>query len=366
MRTVMNLKKAIPLLLAVLLCGCFYSDPPLPPEPDSSDISVPVSKVEVPDSASATVTDAVSDACEKMMFRGYILAEKDGERVIDMGYGYADVKNSVLSNADTVYETGALTEQFTSAAIFRLYDEGIVSLSSPISWFVDIKDDRPASLLQLMNMHGGYADYMSCEPLRKINAVYNSYTPEDLLNFVSDSKKSFISGEGTEYSATNYLLLGMAIENATDIPYEKYMNDVFLSSLGVPDCGFEINKPCETKAVGYCDSTEAIPINPSVTYAAGALCASPNALLAWQKAFYSGDVISVRSLQAMLTFDENNYSCGIFRHEKYGCYFSSGETPGYRATMSYSPDKNLYIVVLSNDQTADVSEIRNVILEYYK
>jgi len=53
-------------------------------------------------------------------FSGTALVAKDGEILLNKGYGMAIESEGIPNSADTVLSTGSITKQFTAAAILKL------------------------------------------------------------------------------------------------------------------------------------------------------------------------------------------------------------------------------------------------------
>lgn len=76
-------------------------------------------------------------------FMGTALVDADGHRLLDKGYGFADVETRTASAPNTKYRIGPLTKQFTAAAILLLQQDGKLSISDPVGRYLP---ERPAAL----------------------------------------------------------------------------------------------------------------------------------------------------------------------------------------------------------------------------
>ena len=56
-------------------------------------------------------------------FSGAILVIKEGELIINKGYGLANKDSKTLNNPNTIFDIGSNTKQFTSAAILKLVEQ---------------------------------------------------------------------------------------------------------------------------------------------------------------------------------------------------------------------------------------------------
>ena len=63
------------------------------------------------------------------------MAVRNGNIVLSKGFGYADKEAGRLNTASTIFGLGSIPIDFTIAAILKLEDDGILSLSDPVSTF---------------------------------------------------------------------------------------------------------------------------------------------------------------------------------------------------------------------------------------
>ena len=82
------------------------------------------------------------------------------------------------------------------------------------------------------------------------------WRPEELLAYVLDEAPSFAAGAGWEYSDTNFVLLGMILEEITARPCYEMIREAFLGPLGL-----ENTVPSESRAIPgfphfYCKDVE--------------------------------------------------------------------------------------------------------------
>ncbi|HEV8233447.1 MAG TPA: serine hydrolase domain-containing protein, partial [Gemmatimonadaceae bacterium] len=80
-------------------------------------------------------------------------------------YGLADVDARRAPTANTIYEIGSITKQFTSAAIMKLVEQGRVRLDDDLSKYVPQfpLQGKKASIHELLNHTSGIHSY-TAEP----------------------------------------------------------------------------------------------------------------------------------------------------------------------------------------------------------
>src|SRR5262245_54138263 len=73
-------------------------------------------------------------------------ADVRGEHVIRAAYGSADLEHDVPITADTIFEAGSVSKQFTAAAVALLARDGKLSLDDPVRKYVPELPDFGAPL----------------------------------------------------------------------------------------------------------------------------------------------------------------------------------------------------------------------------
>jgi len=75
-------------------------------------------------------------------FSGTVLVARDGQILLDRGYGFANREWRIPNDTDTKFRLGSITKQFTAVAIMILNERGLVDLDAPVKTWVT---DAPAA-----------------------------------------------------------------------------------------------------------------------------------------------------------------------------------------------------------------------------
>src|SRR4029079_17929269 len=123
------------------------------------------------------------------------------------------------------------------------------------------------------------------------------------------------------YSNTNYVLLGLILEQVTGRQLADLVQDDILVPLGLDESVFQqVGRPValvgakgfwKEKGGGFRDWSDGTDFRPttstaSVAWAAGAIEGSVRDLLDWEMALYEGDVLTPEALGEMLDFDQKS------------------------------------------------------------
>ena len=181
-------------------------------------------------------------------FRGSALVAKGGTVLLRKGYGMADRENNVPYDADTTFEVGSITKQFTAAAILKLEMQGKLHVEDPISrFFPTAPDDKKAiTLHQLLTHTSGLESDFAGD--------YDPVSRDEYVKRIFASKLRSKPGEEFYYSNAGYSLLGAIIETVTGATYEKYLRENLFLPAGMKDTGYKLSGwPPAKVAVGYKD-----------------------------------------------------------------------------------------------------------------
>lgn len=168
------------------------------------------------------------------MFSGNVLAAKDGIVIYEKQFGYADWENKTPVTPQTLFRIGSLNKVFTHTMIKQLEKEGRLSLSDPLSKYLDLYPKETGdkiTIKMLIEMKAGLGDYL-------MNPAFNQNrdkfrTVNDFLEIIKDEPLLFEPGAGQEYSNSGYVVLGAIIEKVTDKSYTENLKERLTEPLGL-------------------------------------------------------------------------------------------------------------------------------------
>ncbi|MDH3225204.1 MAG: beta-lactamase family protein, partial [Gemmatimonadota bacterium] len=255
-----------------------------------------------------------------------------GEPVAIRGYGWADLELDVPTPEHGIYEIGSVTKQFTTAALLQLQDEGLVDLDAEIS---DYLPDFPTqgnriTVRELLDHTSGIRGYT------EIGDAYPYFirrVPADSLVAVFGAHPfDFPTGEHQIYNNSAFFLAGLILEEVSGMTYEEYVEERIFARLGMDDSHYcsetEIH---EGKVNGYDAGPDGLQhkgfIVHNVPYAAGSLCSSAADMATWLTALHSGEVLSDRAYEELITPGDLNDGTEL----RYGLGIALTPILGHRA-----------------------------------
>lgn len=225
----------------------------------------------------------------------------------------AQVLNNENMSSNLYFRIASVTKTFTATIILELVDEGKLSLDDTVNdiitkWFLSgyfnfaIPYGDTITLRNLLEMRSGMVDSMSTkefidEIAKNPHAIF---APVELVRMSAQSldPAPVPPDINFEYRNTNYILLGVIIEQVTHNSYEDEVQSRLLEPLGMTHTMLpaDLTMP-EPFAHGYkfengllVDMTEAI--EPSWAWSAGALISTIDDLIVWTRTFVSRSLLS--------------------------------------------------------------------------
>ena len=116
---------------------------------------------------------------------------------------------------------GAVTSTITAAEVLSLAEAGVIDLDAPASTYLTHPLlHRNPTVRQLISHTGGNPEYIQTQALSDamIADPTRSWTPKEALAYAT-GRLTDPGPEAQNYSNSNYLLLGMLIENVTGLDY---------------------------------------------------------------------------------------------------------------------------------------------------
>ncbi|MCZ4410760.1 serine hydrolase [Cryomorphaceae bacterium 1068] len=304
---------------------------------------------------------------DQKKFVGTVLVAQGDSIVYHKGLGPASADGSKLNTTESQFLIGSITKTFTAIAIMQLFEEEKLSLSDPLSKYISLfpQSDK-ITIRHLLSHKSGIKNYTELPDMDQWKA--KEISPLRLVEKVMDYPLGFEPGSMFSYSNTNYVLLGIIIEQVTGTTYEKYLQANILKPEGLGHTGMNYKKVknlSEGLIVIDGEWTKADKVDPSVPFSAGALYSSTEDLFTFSKTFFSGGFYESKSASELQTnFDEGQYALGVYADEIDEQVFigHNGGIDGYSATWNYFKDLDLHTIVLSNCMESNNNEVLDAIL----
>jgi CubicO group peptidase (beta-lactamase class C family) len=171
-------------------------------------------------------------------FSGSVLAVRDGEVVLERGFGHADPKAEHPVTPETLFAIGSTPIDFTHGAILKLDEMGKLSLSDPIGkYFDDVPEDKQAITLEhLRTSQSGLIDFPGIVEV-DANLDLSWIDRAEFLRRVLAAPLSFEPGSGEQHSHCAWGVLAAVVEIASGQGYEEFLRENFFMPAGMDRTG---------------------------------------------------------------------------------------------------------------------------------
>jgi len=272
---------------------------------------------------------------------------------------------------DTRFAVASITKTFIAALVLMLAEEGTLSMSDSLhNWLGEYRYvDPDITVRQLLGHKSGIYNFTNNEAFW--DAMWadsqRSWSAEEVIeNFVERSV--FTPGSRFEYSNTNYLMLGLIIEAATSSSVTSELRDLLFDPLGLSNTFFTpgeqitgviANNWSDTNRDGVAENLTAQTGTSLYTMVgtAGGMASTAEDMVLWADMLYGGKLLAKESLTEIVDFVRFSnsspwigYGLGtmLFDFEGEELWGHTGLLPGFRSILAYSPQTQISICVLVN------------------
>jgi CubicO group peptidase (beta-lactamase class C family) len=299
------------------------------------------------------------------LFNGSILITKKNKTLYKKSFGYSNIDKAYNINDHSVFKIGSITKQFTAALILKLIEQGRLEIKDDISKYVtEVDYKNKITVEQLLNHTSGIPNYYFFEDYIAFKA--EELSTKDMLEKIVIKPLDFAPGTNYKYSNSGYYLLGIIIEKVTGMSYNNAIKALITEPLKLNSTS--VSDKHALLVNGYKRFyNKLIPsdaINIMVPYSAGAMISNLEDLLKWHNALFNG-FLSKKSLKSMIKPQKENYGYGLWiNNTDYGKkIWHTGGIDGFRCIMSYYPEKDIHLIILTNVEGYKIKTLDNDILE---
>lgn len=316
------------------------------------------------------LTDVLTSAYAEFSFPGAIAGvwSPAGEWVGSVGTATAGTEEALTPGHHT--RIGSITKTFTVTLLLQEVSRGSLALDDTIGKFVSgLPNGERATLRDLAQMTSGIPSYTAQESFLSdhFDNVDRAFTARELLNYVTDLEPLFAPGTAYDYSNTNTVALGMAVEAATGKDLGSLFTERIIEPLGLTGTVWPSESAALPAPYLSGQTLEGSPEgelkdsttwNPSTANAAGEMISTLADLGVWARALGTGEGILDPAAQALrlASFEENLAIPGNSPADVYGLGAASGdgwighvgEIAGYSSAILSNPTTQTSIVVLVN------------------
>ena len=168
-----------------------------------------------------------------------VVVVKDGEVLVQKGYGYADLASRTPVDPETtLFRPGSVSKLFTWTAVMQLVEQGKLDLDADVGQYIDFKiparDGKPVTLRQIMTHTAGFEEQVRAliieDPAKivPLDQALKHWIPER------------IHSPGTTPAYSNYAtsIAGYIVQRVSGQPFDQYIAQHIFQPLGMQHSSF--------------------------------------------------------------------------------------------------------------------------------
>jgi CubicO group peptidase (beta-lactamase class C family) len=326
--------------------------------------SLPLPAARPSDPLGRAIDNYLAEIVGQSWFQGSVLVARGGNVILSKGYGLADAAHNIPNTPQTRFRLASVTKQFTSMAIMILQARGLLDVQDSIcAHLADCPDTwRPISIHDLLTHTSGLPNYTDLGDYEATQM--QPATPNQLVARFRDQPLLFPPGTQYMYENSDYVLLGLIVEQASGQSYGDFLRAAIFEPLGMRDTGVDQGLGGAGLALGYRVPGELAPaLDASTLFSAGSLYSTVEDMYRWDQALYTTKLLPKPLLDAMWTPFLSDYGYGwwIASFNGHREISHPGLIDGFATTIARYPDDQVTVIVLGNMSGADAPSISNYI-----
>lgn len=334
-----------------------------------------------PDKTAAAVDEVFSDFTKPGSPGCAVAVYRDGEMAFAKGYGLANIEENVPITAQSVFDIGSTSKQFTATSILLLEEQGKLSVNDDIRKYMPELPDygKRITILNLLNHTSGLRDYLTLMHLAGIN-MDGVTTDDDALQIIARQKAlNFAPGSEFLYSNTGFFLLSVIVRRASGQSLREFATENIFKPLGMTHTQYrdEHGLLISNRAMAYDPKQHQDGYTLDVSYfeqtGDGAVHTSVEDMQKWDENFYSAQIGGKALLSELQEQGKLNngkvleYAKGLFIADYRGLPTVShgGAWGGYRAELLRFPEQHFSVACLCNRGDANPAKRAHDVADVY-
>ncbi len=156
---------------------------------------------------------------------------KEGKTLLQKGFGYADLERKIpVDAAKTIFRIASVSKPISATALAHMVFDGIIDLDASFYEYVPYypKKNWDFTIRQLASHTAGIRGYKGVE-----YGLNHPYTIKESIAIFKDDDLIFEPGRGYFYNSFDWVLVSLAMQEASGVPFEEYVRQKVLHPLGL-------------------------------------------------------------------------------------------------------------------------------------
>lgn len=304
---------------------------------------------------------------------GVVAVIQNSEIIFAKAYGMANLSHSIPNTPETIFNLGSVSKQFTGLAFAMLAEQDSLSLNDDVRVYLpEIPDFGPiVTLRNLLNHTSGYREVYGIANLEGRRG--DILRRQEAIDVVTRQPElQFEPGSERLYNSTAYVLLTEIAERVTGLPYPDWMRHNVFNQLGMSrtmiarEQGESIPNAATRYSLmengGYKEDHHRYAY-----YGATDIYTNVHDLAKWLRNFKTSELGGPDVIERMLEKSVLNngrtldYTLGLWVDRQRGLQRLShrGGASGFEAYLTYYPEIDTGVAVLSNTGSVQAQRIGN-------
>lgn len=319
----------------------------------------------------AALDRLMDDLASDHQVMGSLAITKNGRIEYSRATGYRVIgeQQGIPATRDTGYRIGSISKLFTAAIIFQLVQERRLLLTSTLDrYFPNIPNASQITISDLLSHRSGLSDIKELPDFSSWSQ--HPRTEREILAAIGQSTVHFLPGTKAEYNNSAYILLSDIIEQVSSKSYAEVLQERITGRLGLKHTYLATRRNTRTEeSVSYHfdDGWKSVPETDwSIPAGAGGIVSTPEDMVRFISALFSGAVVNRESLALMKTI-RDGYGMGMLAipfgdRESFG---HDGQIDEFACDLQYFPGDRVAVAYCSNGHALPTAEALKALLSAY-
>lgn len=290
---------------------------------------------------------------------------KNGKTLLQKGYGYADLESKTLIDPrNAIFRIASVSKPISATALAHMVNDGLIDLDASFCKYVSYypKKKWDFTIRQLASHTAGVRGYQGTE-----YGLNKAYSIKESIEIFKDDDLLFEPGTDYLYNSYDWVLISLAMQEASGIPFEEYVKEKVLNPLEMTDTFPEVTERSRS-ATFYSKNRlgfrKAIPVNNYYKLAGGGYLSTTEDIAKFGQTYLDGKILNEESLLPFLTSEvvkgnKTYYGLGWqVSEDKKGrpFYGHVGNGVGGYSNFFVYPEEQLVFAILINCTNPNVQE----------
>ncbi len=309
-----------------------------------------------------------------------------GDRFWNGVSGEADIHTHVGLDTAYLFQEASVTKLFTATLILQLLEEGLLTLDDTVGQHLAVVEHVPSNIRirHLLKHRSGLADFMAAPGAANSWLIQpnHTWTPLETIETFGDDPE-FAQGAAFSYCNTNYVLLGKIAEVVTGVTLAEAFRERFFVPIGMEQTVLRPADALPGQLVpGWSSLSSPNTYTDDMTFflgtafssmvaGAGALVSVPWDVARFDRALFTGELLSSAMLDTMRTCTDvnmgsnvNGYGYGSMRYSFGGrtYYGHGGDINGFTQLVIHNVEDSVTLALSINRNNAPRGPIAAALL----